>query len=78
MQENELSGESEDLLKDDFVNELNEGSSGSSNEGSSDSTATERHEDEKQLAGEKKGFLLCLPILCAILKKSRRQKEKFD
>jgi hypothetical protein len=54
--ENELSGESEDLLKDDFVNELNEGSSGSSNEGSSDSTATERHEDEKQLAGEKKGI----------------------
>jgi hypothetical protein len=55
--ENELSGESEDLLKDDFVNELNEGSSsGSSDESSSDRTATEGHEDEKQLAGEKKGI----------------------
>jgi hypothetical protein len=56
--ENELSGESEDILKDDFVNECNGGESESPDEGSPDpiSTESEGGEKERESPSEKKGI----------------------
>jgi hypothetical protein len=54
-EENELSGESEDVLKeDDFVNELNRGESGAPEEDSPGLTAREGHEDEKKRGANEK------------------------
>lgn len=56
-EENELSGESEDILKEeDLVNPLNGGGSGPPEEDSPDVAATEGHEDKKKRGpSEKKG-----------------------
>lgn len=46
--ENDMSSESEDVLKDEFLNETNANDPGSPEEGSSEPTATESHEEGRE------------------------------